>query len=397
MTFEARNQLKDIMLLSGFPEECLYEHTSFDPFNDDPKLDIISSLLSYALYPNVCFHIDKRKLITCDGKQALINKNSVNCGREIASFASPFFVFGEKIKTRAVSAKQMTMVTPVQLLLFASDKIEISEQNPNLICLDNWIYLRIEPSLARLLLSMRQALQSVLANCTQNPEQIVNRPKNNEVFIQALNMLSDLNDGHVIFRKDTQEIQGSIQTTSSVLFGQKRNYSNVPNYQEDSYETDMGPQLKRLAHSVQNCFENNQSFNNDNNNNNNNYQESREQALGQQTSLPNLMSSQGPANNSNFNRFNNSSRGGFRSGNNFQRGGRGGRGGASGGSYFNNNNRGGFNNNNNSNRSNFNNSNNNFNRNNQNSQSFSNNRGGPRGGMSNQPNRGGFRFNQRTN
>ncbi len=110
MTFEARNQLKDIMVMSGFPEDCLAE-VGFNQNETDHKLDVIGSLLTYALYPNVCFHTDKRKLITSDGKQALINKNSVNCGRESVTFASPFFVFGEKIKTRAVSAKQMTMVS----------------------------------------------------------------------------------------------------------------------------------------------------------------------------------------------------------------------------------------------------------------------------------------------
>lgn len=110
MTYEARNQLKDIMLGAGFPEECLSQ-VSFNPNEVDHKLDIITSLLAYALYPNVCYHTDRRKLITSDGKQALINKNSVNCGREITKFPSPFFVFGEKIKTRAVSAKQMTMVS----------------------------------------------------------------------------------------------------------------------------------------------------------------------------------------------------------------------------------------------------------------------------------------------
>ncbi len=41
-----------------------------------------------------------------------------------------------KIKTRAVSAKQMSMSTPVQLLLFASDQVDVVE--PNLVCLDNW-------------------------------------------------------------------------------------------------------------------------------------------------------------------------------------------------------------------------------------------------------------------
>jgi ATP-dependent RNA helicase A len=52
MTHEASNQLKDIMILSGFPEECLAEQNSFDQNNSDSRLDIITSLLAYALTPN---------------------------------------------------------------------------------------------------------------------------------------------------------------------------------------------------------------------------------------------------------------------------------------------------------------------------------------------------------
>ncbi len=60
----------------------------------------VISLLCYALYPNVCFHVSKRKLLTTEGKEALIHKNSVNCGREIPIFPSPFFVFTEKVKRK---------------------------------------------------------------------------------------------------------------------------------------------------------------------------------------------------------------------------------------------------------------------------------------------------------
>ena len=52
MTHEASNQLKDIMIFSGFPEECLTEQISFDQNNSDSRLDIITSLLAYALTPN---------------------------------------------------------------------------------------------------------------------------------------------------------------------------------------------------------------------------------------------------------------------------------------------------------------------------------------------------------
>lgn len=68
----------------------------------DGKLDILISVLVMGLYPNVCYHKDKRRLITMGGKSALIHKNSVNCQAFDTVFPLPFFVFGEKIRTRSV-------------------------------------------------------------------------------------------------------------------------------------------------------------------------------------------------------------------------------------------------------------------------------------------------------
>ena len=46
----------------------------------------------------------------------------------------PFFIFDEKIRTRAVSCKGMTMVSPLILLLFASRKIELLPSKK--VCMD---------------------------------------------------------------------------------------------------------------------------------------------------------------------------------------------------------------------------------------------------------------------
>ncbi len=67
----------------------------------------VISLLCYALYPNVCFHVSKRKLLTTEGKEALIHKNSVNCGREIPIFPSPFFVFTEKVNNKYIKIREI--------------------------------------------------------------------------------------------------------------------------------------------------------------------------------------------------------------------------------------------------------------------------------------------------
>ena len=57
----------------------------------------IISLLSMGLYPNVCFHKEKRKVLTLESKAALVHKSSVNCSNQEINFPSPFFVFGEKV------------------------------------------------------------------------------------------------------------------------------------------------------------------------------------------------------------------------------------------------------------------------------------------------------------
>ena len=58
------------------------------------------SLLTMGLYPNVCFHKEKRKVLTYDCKLALVHKSSVNCDNRDVTFPSPFFVFGEKVMSR---------------------------------------------------------------------------------------------------------------------------------------------------------------------------------------------------------------------------------------------------------------------------------------------------------
>ncbi|CAF4045747.1 unnamed protein product, partial [Rotaria sp. Silwood1] len=80
-----------IMLMSGFPEECLSSQW-FDVEQSHSKLDIVILLLCFDIYPNVCFHISKRKLLTNEGREALLNENFVNYGREIPIFPSSFFL-----------------------------------------------------------------------------------------------------------------------------------------------------------------------------------------------------------------------------------------------------------------------------------------------------------------
>lgn len=81
---------------SGFPEETLVPHV-YNFYGEDYKLDVIVALLTMGHYPNVCYHKEKRKLLTQESKSALIHKSSVNCSNRELNIPIPFFVFGEKV------------------------------------------------------------------------------------------------------------------------------------------------------------------------------------------------------------------------------------------------------------------------------------------------------------
>lgn len=169
VTWEAKYQLQQILTNAGFPEETL-QPIPMETVGPDAKLDIIMALMCYGLYPNVCYHKEKRKVLTTESKAALIHKTSVNCSNFEQKFPYPFFVFGEKIRTRAVSCKQMSMVTPLHLLLFGSRKVEWID---NVVRLDNWINLDMDPQLAAEIVALRPALESLVIKSSQEPEQIL--------------------------------------------------------------------------------------------------------------------------------------------------------------------------------------------------------------------------------
>lgn len=72
----------------------------FNTVGPDNNLDVVVSLLTFGSYPNVCYHKEKRKILTTEGRNALIHKSSVNCpfSSHDMTYPSPFFVFSEKVK-----------------------------------------------------------------------------------------------------------------------------------------------------------------------------------------------------------------------------------------------------------------------------------------------------------
>ncbi len=206
VTWEAKNQLRDLLIGCGFPEEC-FAPQEYNFNGPDPKLDMIIGLLSMGLYPNVCMHKEKREVLTTEARAALIHKASVNCSREAVTFPVPFFVFNEKIRTRAVSCKGMTMVTPLHLMLFASRKVELLSNGS--VRLDNWITLNMSASAAAAITALRPSLEALIIRCAGEPETIAEPTHQEDKTIKAIKNVCKLNAG----RHDMEQIGfGSFQS-----------------------------------------------------------------------------------------------------------------------------------------------------------------------------------------
>ncbi|RUS82449.1 hypothetical protein EGW08_009795, partial [Elysia chlorotica] len=186
MTWEAKNQLVEILMNAGFPEECLLQ-TPFNFTGPDNRLDVAITLLCLGLYPNVCYHKEKRKVLTHEAKQALVHKSSVNCSNFPVQFPSPFFIFGEKIRTRAVSCKQMTNISPVQLLLFGSHHVHKQDEN---VILDKWIKLKMEAGLAAKIVALRPPLEALVVRAAKDPEQVATPGPQEENLMGVIRALS---------------------------------------------------------------------------------------------------------------------------------------------------------------------------------------------------------------
>ena len=190
-TWEAKRQLRDLLVAAGFPEECLMPQV-YNFSGPDAKLDLVVGLLALGSYPNVCLHREKRKVLTTEAKAALIHKSSVNCVRDV-QFPVPFFVFGEKIRTRAVACKQMTMVSPLHLLLFASRRVDLVDAEAGTVRLDNWINLKMDPHAAAVLTAFRPAVETLVIRAAQEPDTVNALNSREEQAVQALRQLSKMN------------------------------------------------------------------------------------------------------------------------------------------------------------------------------------------------------------
>nr|XP_040564677.1 dosage compensation regulator-like isoform X2 [Lepeophtheirus salmonis] len=186
VTADAKSQLKDLLIKAGFPEECMIPQC-YNFSGPDGKLDVVIALLIMGLYPNICMHKEKRKVLTTEARTALVHKSSVNCSKEAIEFPLPFFVFGEKIRTKAVSCKKMTMVSPVHLILFGCKKIELHQNE--VVRMDNWINLNVNPQYVAMITALRPCIDILIIHASSDPEDIKELVHREEKVIQMFQKL----------------------------------------------------------------------------------------------------------------------------------------------------------------------------------------------------------------
>ncbi|KAH8252671.1 hypothetical protein KR032_001180, partial [Drosophila birchii] len=200
--WDAKQQLLDLLQQAGFPEECMLpHHVKEDSDEPDSMLDVALALLCLGLYPNICVHKEKRKVLTTESKAALLHKTSVNCSNLAVTFPYPFFVFGEKIRTRAVSCKQLSMVSPLQVLLFGSRKIDLATNN--IVRVDNWVNFEMEPEHAAKIAALKPALEDLITIACHNPAEVLHLEDPYSKLVGVVRDLCDKNAGDFQLTRET--------------------------------------------------------------------------------------------------------------------------------------------------------------------------------------------------
>ncbi|XP_050521951.1 ATP-dependent RNA helicase A-like [Daktulosphaira vitifoliae] len=187
-----RCQLTHRMIQMGFPEESYYYPDIFNE-NENPNLDLISGILTAGYYPNICKHDIGRKTLTKSEKCANIHKSSVNFDKnKDVKFPSPFFVFADKLQTGAIFSMQMTMITPIHMLLFGAHKIVYEGFR---VVLDDWIYLKMDVKSAAAIVALRPIIDQIMVKVVEHPECIIKRSDTDRRLIQILKDLCNFNAG----------------------------------------------------------------------------------------------------------------------------------------------------------------------------------------------------------
>ncbi|CAA90409.2 ATP-dependent RNA helicase A [Caenorhabditis elegans] len=213
MTDGARRQLIDVLRNQcSFPEDILFD-ISVNVNGPDRELNLMRSLLVMALYPNVAYYVGKRKVLTIEQSSALINKYSMLVpmnNRQEMDFPSPLLVFTEKVRTRCISCKQMSVISAIQLLVFGSRKVECVGEG--LVRIDETITIRMNVSTAAALIGLRPCIEALLVKSCENPESLAGLNPSDAELRQLLRDISSEE-----FMSEAGPIKDSLLTDNALI------------------------------------------------------------------------------------------------------------------------------------------------------------------------------------
>ena len=155
------------------------------------NLGLVKAVLVAGLYPNVVKieppkgnggggggkkkpgrpsppKLSTRKLWEKDAKEEMVSlhPSSVLAGQ--TTFAQPFLLFHEKVKTSAVYVRDASVVSPFALLLFGG-KVNV-EHLKGEVTLDNWLKFSVSALNAAMILKMREKLMACMEKKISDPK-----------------------------------------------------------------------------------------------------------------------------------------------------------------------------------------------------------------------------------
>uniref|UniRef100_A0AC35UA59 RNA helicase n=1 Tax=Rhabditophanes sp. KR3021 TaxID=114890 RepID=A0AC35UA59_9BILA len=138
-----------------------------DNKKDNAKLHVLVSLVLSAYYPNVAYIEKRRSYLNINKSKMVPNKASVTVLKS-ENNTSKFCVFTEHVISLFNSCKTISVISPLQILLFGCNDVIVVGENEILV--DNFFRIQMEPKFAQLILAMRPCVNELLINVCEQPD-----------------------------------------------------------------------------------------------------------------------------------------------------------------------------------------------------------------------------------
>jgi len=147
--------------------------------------ELVKAVVCSGLYPNVCQHKEKRMFCTIVDTAAFLHPSS--CLRNDRVFANPWFVYNEKVKSVKLYVRELSNIHPFALVLLTGGGLSYI-RTLNLLLIDNWIALIMEPQDADTCYDLKQLIDLCVQKKVVSPSDTAN----NALIDECVRLVSDL-------------------------------------------------------------------------------------------------------------------------------------------------------------------------------------------------------------